>query len=202
MKTRIFLQMKKQSYTLTVFTREQKCVILILIKNAQFELSFEWWYIGPCVRENHIAMRNLKCAIQMIIWVTVFWTVCTSYHIAICNLKCAIQMKLCILKFKLHTLLSCENSLSFKPHYEQMAYIYLNWIFKSIFLIFLQAAMRIQSYTIKSSPVTRTQKPLNNWSTAIKWLTTCTNARPLQQNHYFKPFCYYTKNNWNRKSYS
>ena len=47
---------------------------------------------GPCVRQNHIAMRNLRCAIQMMIRMTVFWTVCTPNHIEIRNLKCAIQM--------------------------------------------------------------------------------------------------------------
>ena len=94
---------------------------------------------------------NSKCAFWIIIRMTVFWTVCTTNHIAIRNLKCAINsndgrtviwiahFKLRIamwfggalhmhgpkyrhfessfwriahfkLKLKLHTLLSCENS--------------------------------------------------------------------------------------------
>ena len=51
--------------TMTVFTWEQKCAILILIS---------------------------KCAISMIIRMTVFWTMCTQNYIAMRNLNCAIWM--------------------------------------------------------------------------------------------------------------
>ena len=73
----------------TVFTREQKCAILIIIR---ISIQWGWRYFGPCVR---------KFTSQCVFWIaqyewsfrmTVFWTVCTQNYIAMCDLNCAIQM--------------------------------------------------------------------------------------------------------------
>ena len=75
-----------------LFSHDSKVRNLKFNSKCAFEWLFKWRYFGPCVRQNHIAMRNLKCAIQMIIQMTVFWTVCTPNHIAILNLNCAFQI--------------------------------------------------------------------------------------------------------------
>ena len=44
----------------------------------------------------------MKCAIQMMIRMTVFWTVCMPNHIAMRNLKCAIQMMVWTIVWNAH----------------------------------------------------------------------------------------------------
>ena len=79
---------------MTVFTREQKCAIWIIIQIVQFELSCEWRYFGPCVRKftsrcvTWIAQFEWSFEFRM----TVFWTLCTQNYIAMRDLNCAIQM--------------------------------------------------------------------------------------------------------------
>ena len=72
---------------------------------ATCQLGKFWWHVQlpwGSLRfgdHNYCFSHNSKCAIQMMIRMMVFWTVCTPNHIAIRNLKCAIQ----ITHFGVHT---------------------------------------------------------------------------------------------------